>query len=84
MTPVVIANYFGRDFVGTIWGTLMLVTTTVALGPVAVALVYDLMGTYFPAYIFMLGMFLVSAAVILFAKPPTKTAEPSGEAAAAA
>ena len=84
LTPVVIANYFGRDFVGTIWGTLMLVTTTVALGPVAVGLVYDVMDTYFPAYIFMLGMFLVSATIILFAKPPTKAAEPSGEAAAAA
>ena len=81
--PMVIANYFGRDFVGTIWGTLMLVMTTVALGPLAVALVYDLMGTHFPAYIFMLGMFLVSATIILFAKPPTKAAEPSAGAAAA-
>ena len=84
LTPVVIANYFGRDFVGTIWGTLMLVTTTVALGPVVVGWGYDVMGTYFPAYIFMLGMFLVSATIILFAKPPTKAARPSGEAAAAA
>ena len=87
--PMVIANYFGRDFVGTIWGTLMLVTAIVALGPVAVGpvavgMVYDLTGTYFPAYILVLGMFLASAAVILFAKPPTKAAQPSGEAAAAA
>ncbi len=85
LTSVVTANYFGRDFVGTIRGTLMPITTTsVALGPVAVGLVYDVMGTYFPAYIFMVGMFLVSATIILFAKPPTKAAEPSGEAAPAA
>ena len=85
LTSVVTANYFGRDFVGTIRGTLMPITTTsVALGPVAVGRVYDVMGTYFPAYIVMLGMFLVSAAIILLAKPPTKAAGSSGEAAAAA
>ncbi len=84
LTSVVTANYFGRDFVGTIRGALMPITTSsVALGPVAVGLVHDVMDTYFPAYIFMLGMFLVSAAIILFAKPPTKAAEPSGTAAAA-
>ena len=85
LTSVVTANYFGRDFVGTIRGTMMPITTTsLALGPVAVGLVYDLMDTYFPAYIFMLGMFLVSASIILLAKPPTKAAGPPGEAAAAA
>ena len=76
LTSVVTANYFGRDFVGTIRGTLMPITTTsVAIGPVAVGLVYDFSGSYFPAYAIMLVMFFISAFIMLLAKPPTKIAE---------
>ena len=75
LTSVVTANYFGRDFVGTIRGTLMPITTTsVAIGPVAVGLVYDFSGSYFPAYAVMLVMFFISAFIMLLAKPPTKIA----------
>ena len=73
LTTVATANYFGRDFIGTIRGVLAPITTaSVALGPVMVSLVYDIRGTYFPAFAAMLAMFFVSAIVVLFAKPPTK------------
>ena len=73
LTTVATANYFGRDFIGTIRGVLAPITTaSVALGPVMVSLVYDVRGTYFPAFAAMLAMFFISAVVVLFATPPTK------------
>ena len=77
-TSVGIANYFGRDFVGTIRGTMMAITTSsVALGPVLVSMAYDAQGTYFRAFEVLVGLFLISAIVVLFAKPPTKAEQAS-------
>ncbi|MCZ6892298.1 MAG: MFS transporter [Chloroflexi bacterium] len=78
LTSVGIANYFGRDFVGTIRGTMMAITTSsVALGPVLVSMAYDAQGTYFRAFEVLVGLFLISAFVVLFAKPPTKAEQVS-------
>ena len=73
LTSVAIASYFGRDFVGTIRGTMVAITTSsVALGPVLVSMVYDSQGTYFRAFVVLVGLFFLSAIVVLSAKPPTR------------
>ena len=81
LTSVAIASYFGRDFVGTIRGTMMTMTTSSsALGPVLVSMVYDSQGTYFRAFVAMVGLFLVAAIVVLFARPPTRAAQTQASA----
>lgn len=67
------ADYFGREFVGTIRGVLTPVTTgSVALGPVLVGLGYDLSGTYVGAFTLLVGTFLTAAVIVLLATPPVK------------
>ena len=73
LTMVAIASYFGREFVGTIRGAFMaVVTSSLALGPVLISLAHDIQGTYFDAFIVMLGLFLISTVLVLFARPPTR------------
>jgi len=73
LTNVAWADYFGREFVGTIRGALTPFTTGAsALGPVLVGFTYDFTGTLFPAFVVLLAMFLAAAALVLLAKPPVK------------
>ena len=73
LTNVAWADYFGREFVGTIRGALTPFTTGAsALGPVLVGFTYDFTGTLFPAFVVLLAMFLIAAALVLLAKPPVK------------
>ena len=73
LTSVAAASYFGRDFVGSIRGTMSAITTgCTAFGPVLASMVYDSQGTYFRATVVGLALFLISAIVVFFAAPPTK------------
>ena len=65
------ANYFGRDFVGTIRGALNPFTMgAVAAGPVLVGVSFDMTGEYRPAFLVLMVLFIVAAAVAILAVPP--------------
>ena len=75
LSNVAWADYFGREFVGTIRGVLAPLTQgSVALGPLLVGLGYDFLGDYFRVFIVLLGLYLVAAMVVLFATPPVRQA----------
>jgi len=70
------ANYFGRTFLGTIRGvTIPAVLVASAIGGPAVGYIYDFTGSYKPAWQILIGIFLLAALVMLFAKPPGKASE---------
>ena len=65
------ANYFGRDFVGTIRGALNPFTMgAVAAGPVLVGVSFDITGEYHSAFLVLLVLFVVAASVAILAVPP--------------
>lgn len=73
LTIEAIASYFDRDFVGTIRGAFMaILTSSLAIGPLLISLVHDVQGTYFNAFVAMVGLFLISTVLVLFARPPTR------------
>ena len=75
LTIEAIASYFGRDFVGTIRGAFMaILTSSLAIGPLLISLVHDVQGTYFNAFVAMVGLFLIRTVLVLFARPPTRAA----------
>ena len=77
-TAVAFANYYGRDHVGSIRGAISpLVTGSVALGPVLIAVGYDFQGTYNSGFLAMVALFVAAGALALLAKPPRK-AEDTG------
>ncbi len=81
LSSVAWADYFGREFVGTIRGVLTPVTTgSVAVGPILVGLNYDITGDYFRAYVVLMALFLLGAVLVMFAKPPVKTEAPTSAA----
>ena len=70
---IVFANYFGRDYIGTIRGVVTPITSaTGAIGPLLVSVVYDTTGTYSLAFGGMMVLSLAGAALVLLAKPPVK------------
>ena len=84
LSNVAWADYFGREFVGTIRGVLAPLTQgSVALGPLLVGLGYDFLGDYFRVFIVLLGLYLVAAAVVLFATPPVRQARQAAAPSAA-
>ena len=65
------ANYYGRLTLGTVRSTsLPLQVLMSGGGPVIINLIFDITGSYKPAYAAFIGLYLMSAILIWFAKPP--------------
>ena len=73
------ANYYGRTFVGSIQGTMRpLLSITQFGGPLFIAILRDIRGTYDLAFILATAFGLIGAALVLLASPPVRpTAAPS-------
>ena len=77
LSSIAWANYFGRDFVGTIRGVLTPLTAgSVAVGPWLVGRGYDISGDYLEVFLALLVLFVLGAALILLAKPPSYRVAP--------
>jgi MFS family permease len=75
LRPLLIANYFGRDHLGAITGMMRpFQSLTGAIGPIFVAAIYDLHGSYYWSFFIVMLGFATTGAVILLARPPTKRA----------
>ncbi|MDE2901249.1 MAG: MFS transporter [Chloroflexota bacterium] len=71
LRPLLVANYFGRNHLGAITGMMRPFNGfTGAIGPVFVAAIYDLHGSYFWSFVMVMIGFAMTGAVILLAKPP--------------
>jgi len=71
MNALILANYYGRTFVGAIQGATMpfrLIST--AGGPLFAGYIYDVTGSYNIAFSLFAGTYLLGALMILTAKPP--------------
>ncbi len=69
---VIWANYFGRLSIGTVRSMSYLVSFGFgAIGPIAINLVFDILDSYRPAFIVIIGFFAISAFVMGVVKPPT-------------
>ena len=78
------ANYYGRTFVGSIQGTMRpLLSITQFGGPLFIAVLVDIRGTYDLAFILATCMGLVGAALVLLASPPVRPGAASGVTPAA-
>ena len=72
---VVFANYFGRDYVGTIRGVVTPITATAsAIGPLLVSIGFDNLGDYFWPFTVMATLLLIGIPVFLLATPPVRNA----------
>ncbi len=73
LRPLLIANYFGRDHLGAISGMMRpFQSFTGAIGPVFVAAIYDLHGSYYWSFVMVMIGFATTGAVILLAMPPKR------------
>ena len=65
------ANYFGRLTLGTVRSTSFPIQVFFSAGgPILINLIFDITGTYRPAYALFIGLFLVGALFIWLARPP--------------
>jgi MFS family permease len=72
---VLLANYFGRTSLGRVRSVATPVQLGLAAsGPLVMGLLYDLTGSYNGAWSFLFTGFVVSAALILFSRPPRRPA----------
>ncbi len=68
---IMLANYYGRTFIGTIRGVIMpLRLISTVGGPLFAAYIYDVTKSYDLAYIIFGITYLLAAFVILMARPP--------------
>jgi len=71
LRPLLIANYFGKDHLGAIAGMMRpFQSFTGAIGPLFVAAIYDLHGSYYWSFFIVMLGFATTGAVILLATPP--------------
>lgn len=71
LRPLIVANYFGRNHLGAISSLMRPFNGfTGAIGPVFVAAIYDLHGSYFWGFVMVMIGFAFTGAVIALAKPP--------------
>ena len=71
---VIWANYFGRLSLGTVRSLSYLVSFGFgAIGPIAINLVFDRVGSYTPAFIVIIGFFALSALNMGTVRPPKAT-----------
>jgi hypothetical protein len=65
------ANYYGRQYLGTIQGmTLPVQLAGQAVGPIAAGLVFDLTRSYYHALVFFAGAVAAGSLLVLTAVPP--------------
>ena len=71
MRPLIVANYFGRAHIGAINGVMRpLMIVGAAMGPLAVAGLFDLTDDWHVAFGLVIAIWLTSAASIAIARPP--------------
>ena len=68
---VIWANYYGRLTLGTVRSTSLPLQVLIAGGgPVLINVVFDIVGSYRPAYAAFIGLYLLAALLVWFARPP--------------
>ena len=71
LIPAIQGEYFGAKWFGTIRGLMTPVTMISAVGgPVFTALVFDMTGSYEPAFLILAFVSLIALALILLARRP--------------
>ena len=71
LIPAIQGEYFGRKWFGTIRGMMTPITLiSGVLGPVFAGVVFDLTGSYQPAFTILAFSILLALALILTARPP--------------
>lgn len=71
LQPMVFANYYGRAFFGTISGSLRpFLALPQLVGPLFVAVLFDLTGSFNLGFFIMVPLGLLAAVVALYATPP--------------
>jgi len=74
MRPLIVADYFGRNHLGAIGGIMRpLQIAGAATGPIAVAGLFDLTGSWHIAFGLVIAIWLASALSIAVAAPPKPT-----------
>ena len=82
MRPLIIANYFGRQHLGAVNSIIRPLTTiTGSLSPLLIAGLFDIHGTYTWAFTAVLFSWIGVAAIVAFAKPPTRQRAPATQPA---
>lgn len=75
VTRIILANYYGRAFLGTIQGVTMPINLAVgAGGPLFAAAIYDTTGSYRAAFTVFMAAWLLGAFVMSLAVPPRRQA----------
>jgi len=65
------ANYFGRLSLGTVRSLAFLGAFGLgAVGPIAMNIVFDIVGSYHPTFMVVIGLFALSAFIMVVVKPP--------------
>ncbi len=73
LTPVILADYFGRNNYGAIRGVALPVQVLFqATGPIIAGALYDWKGVYTYSLILFAGSALLAGLMILFSRPPAK------------
>ena len=68
---VIWANYYGRLTLGTVRSTSLPLQVLIAGGgPVLINVVFDIVGSYRPAYTAFIGLYILAALLVWFARPP--------------
>ena len=71
LIPAIQGEYFGRKWFGTIRGMMTPITLiSGVVGPLFAASVFDITGSYQPAFVVLAGSILVALMLVLTAKPP--------------
>lgn len=69
---VVWANFFGRMSLGLVRSTAYFVAFGLgSVGPIFMNAIFDILGSYRPAYILFIGLFIIAGFMMGIAKPPT-------------
>jgi MFS family permease len=69
-----VANYFGpASFPSILCAQLPISNTIAAVSPFLVGMVYDVRGSYTPAFSFLAAFAVVTAILLFFANPPTRS-----------
>ena len=75
MRPLAVASYFGRGHLGAVNGVLRpFITLTSAASPLLVAFARDIEGSYVTIFWALALCWLLSAAIVAFARPPSRAA----------
>ena len=75
------ANSFGRLSLGTVRSTGFVITFGFgATGPILMNLIFDVLGSYRPAFVLFIALFTIAGVIAIFIRPPRSraTVEPAG------